>query len=405
MAGQRVCRTIDEKHAVGGAGRAFMDRAAAGGTRVSRGFFARIAVIAGLLLAAGLLCAGPSAANHQPAPAAPLARGDDGSAGPTINLQIVGGLAGVTQYTAYEQPFWEREITERSGGRITANIRPLDAGGLRAEETLQLMRLGVVPFGTASLSRVSSDDPELNAFDLPVLNPDMGTLRRTVGATRQHLADYLLQRYDIVLLAVYAYPAQVIFCTKPFSGLDDLVGRKVRTSSVGQAELMAGLGAVPVLLPFAEIVPALKSGVAECAITGTLSGYEIGLPGIATHVHSMAISWGLSFFGANRAAWNAVPADLQGVIREGVADLERRVWLQADSDTKRGLACNSGGATCGEIVGEMTLVPTSPKDAARRERLLERVVIPRWIMRCGPSCARAWNTYLAPVHGIHAETE
>ncbi|MBS9477638.1 TRAP transporter substrate-binding protein [Ancylobacter radicis] len=320
-------------------------------------------------------------------------------------MQIVGGLAGVTQYTRYEEPFWEKEITELSKGRIKATIRPLDAGGLRAEETLQLMRLGVVPFGTASLSRVSSDDPELNAFDLPVLNPDMATLRRTVNATRKHLADYLRQRYDIELLAVYAYPAQVIFCTKPFTGLDDLVGRKVRTSSVGQAELMGALGAVPVLLPFAEIVPALKSGVAECAITGTLSGYEIGLPGIATHVHSMAISWGLSFFGANRAAWDAVPQDLQQVIRQGLADLERRVWAQADADTQRGLACNSGTASCNGPPGEMELVPTSPKDAARRERLLERVVLPRWITRCGPSCARVWNTYLAPVHGVHAETE
>ena len=347
--------------------------------------------------------AGPPQALADHVPGGPATTGNTGGA--TVNLQIVGGLAGVTQYTGYEQPFWEKEITERSGGRITATIRPLDAGGLRAEETLQLMRLGVVPFGTASLSRVSSDDPELNAVDLPVLNPDMATLRKTVQATREHLADYLLKRYDIVLLAIYTYPAQVIFCTQPFSGLDDLVGRKVRTSSVGQAELMAGLGAVPVLLPFAEIVPALKAGVAECAITGTLSGYEIGLPGTATYVHTMAISWGVSFFGANRAAWEAIPPDLQGVIREGLGDLERRVWIQADTDTKRGLACNSGTATCGDVVGDMTLVPTSPKDAARREKLLERVVIPRWILRCGARCAQAWNTYLAPVHGLRAEQE
>lgn len=368
-----------------------------------------------LYLCAAFLGIAPAASRAETAPApASLSQVAAGAAQPAatagtgparIDLQIVGGLAGVTQYTGYEQPFWETEITERSKGRIHASIRPLDAGGLRAEETLQLIRLGVVPFGTASLSRVSSDDPEFNAFDLPVLNPDMATLRRTVGATRQHLADYLRSRYDIELLAVYAYPAQVIFCAKPFTGLDDLVGRKVRTSSVGQAELMAGLGAVPVLLPFAEIKSAMQAGVVECAITGTLSGYEIGLSGIATHVHSMAISWGLSFFGANRSAWDAVPEDLRAIIREGVADLERRVWQQADADTQRGLACNSGAAVCDGPHGQMVQVPVSPGDAQRRERLLERVVLPRWIARCGESCAKAWNTYLAPVHGIQAQTE
>lgn len=324
-----------------------------------------------------------------------------------IHLQIVGGLAGISQYQRFELPFWQSEITQHSGGRITATIRPLDGGGVRIQEMLQLMRLGVIPFGTAILSVVAGDDPELNAVDLPVLNPDMATLRTTVNAFRDHLRSVLAERYDIELLGVYVYPAQVLFCAAPFSGLDDLAGRKVRTSSVGQSELMTALDAIPVLLPFAEIVSGIRDGVVDCAITGTLSGYEIGLPEVTSHVHAMAISWGISIFGANRAAWQALPADVQETIRTGVADLERRIWDQADADTSRGLACNTGTATtCGPALDHpMKLVPTSDADAARRRLLLSTVVLPRWIERCGTDCVTAWNTYLAPVHGIRASTE
>jgi len=324
-----------------------------------------------------------------------------------IRLSIVGGLAGVTQFARFEKPFWETDIGKLSNGRISATIRPFDGGGLRGQEMLQLMRLGVVPFGTMLLSLVSADEPELNAPDLPVLNPDMATLRKTVAVYREHLQQLLHQRYGIELLGVYTYPAQVLYCKGKFSGLGDIAGRKVRTSSVSQSELVTALGAVPVMVPFANIVPAVRDGVTDCAITGTLSGYEIGLSEVTTHVHAMALSWGLSFFGANLAAWNALPLDIQQIIRNGVGDLEARIWEQADSDTQRGLVCNvgTGEAICAGLPGGgMTLV-ISATDEARRNRLLKEVVLPRWIDRCGEACATAWDTYLAPTHGITAGTE
>lgn len=323
-----------------------------------------------------------------------------------IRLQVVGGLAGVTQFTRLEQPFWEREITERTGGRIVATITPNDGGGLRGHEMLQLMRLGVVPFGTALLSVVSAEEPELNAVDLPILNPDMATLKRTVAAFRAHLVAILRDRWDIELLAIYAYPAQVLFCRSAFRGLDDVAGRRVRTSSVAQSDLMKALGAIPVVVPFSDVVDAVRQGVVDCAITGTLSGYEIGLGDVTTHVHAMAISWGLSFFGANLNAWQALPEDVRAQIRSGLGDLEERIWQQAEADTARGLGCNTGDIACGRpSARRLVPVPQSAADAAHRLSLLSGTILPRWIDRCGPACADSWNAYLANLHATTAKAE
>ena len=321
---------------------------------------------------------------------------------PPIELSIVGGLAGVTQFTRFEKPFWESEITERSGGRIVATIRPFDGGGLRGQEMLQLLRLGVVPYGNVLLSLVSADEPELDAPDLPLVNPDMERLRETVGLYRQHMSDILRDRYGIVLLGIYAYPAQVIYCEDAFSGLDDLAGRNIRTSAVGQSDLMNSLGAVPIILPFAKIVSALESDVADCAVTGTLSGYEVGLAEITSHLHPMAINWGVSFFGANEAAFDALPPDIRAVIREGVADLEARIWEQAEIDPARGIACNTRSDACSDPGrGAMTLVD-APADEVRRADLLREVVLPRWVDRCGRACVDAWNAHLAAATGVTA---
>lgn len=323
-----------------------------------------------------------------------------------LRLKIVGGLADVSQFVRYEEPFWRRRLPELSGGRIQAEIAPFDRSGIRGEEILALMRLGVVPFGTALLAIVSTEEPEFNAVDLPIVNPDMATLRRSVGLYRPHLEALLAERYDVELLAIYTYPAQVVFCRTPFTGLSDLAGRRIRTSSVGQSEMFAALGATPVVIPFGETLAAVRSGVVECVVTGTLSANAIGLHEVMTHMHSMAITWGLSVFGANRAVWNGMPEWARVLLRQELAALERQIWDAAEVETGQGIACNAGQPSCtvGRR-GSMTIVPVSPADQERRLRLLTETVLPGWVRRCGEPCVDAWNARLAPALGVTARLD
>jgi TRAP-type C4-dicarboxylate transport system substrate-binding protein len=318
-----------------------------------------------------------------------------------VHLRVLGGLANVSQFLRFERPFWEQRLRELSQGRLTAEIQPFDQAGLRAQEILPLMRLGVVPFANVLVSVAAAEEPEFNIADLPALNPDIATLRRHVERVRPYLAQLLAERYGVELLAIYTYPAQVLFCRRPFSGLGDLAGRRIRTSSVGQSEVVEALGATPVITAFAEIVGAMRAGVVECAITGTLSGNAIGLHEVTTHVHAMAISWGLSVFGAGRGAWEALSEADRALLATAIAGLERDIWEGAAREVEEGLACNAGraGCTVGRP-GRMQIVPVSPADSARREQLLRETVLPRWVRRCGPDCAEAWNALMAEPTGI-----
>ena len=138
----------------------------------------------------------------------------------------------------------------------------------------------------------------------------------------------------------------MVFCRRAFSKLTDLAGRRIRTSSVGQSEMFTALGATPVVIPFADILSAIKSGVVECAVTGTHSGNDIGLHEVTSHVHAMAITWGLSIFGANLNTWNALPNWAKETIRTEVSKLEADIWDAAERETGQGLACNSGQPNC-----------------------------------------------------------
>jgi len=322
---------------------------------------------------------------------------------PALRLRIVGGLGSLNQFTRHERPFWETELARLSLGRYTAEIVPFDRAGIRSQEVLTLVQLGAVPFATVQVSGGITKDPELSAPDLAGLNPDMASMRRSVAAFRPYLEGMMRDRYGIEVLAAYVYPAQVVYCRKPFAGLRGLAGLRVRTSGPAQSDWVEALGGKPVTTGFGDILPLLERDELDCAITGTMSGNTVGLDKATSYIHPMAISWGLSLFVANGAAWNALPTDLKALLRRELPRVERDIWDESERETADGLACDIGAPSCkAGRAGRMTEVPASPADERLRREIFAATVLPRWLQRCGPQCAAIWNRTIAPVAGIEA---
>ncbi len=320
-------------------------------------------------------------------------------------LRVVGGLAALSQFTRWEEPFWTRELSRLSGGKYSADIVPFDRAGIPGVEMLRLLQLGVVPFGTTLLSSLSGQYPQYTAPDLAGLNPDIASLKVSLAAFRPYLEKALREQHGVEALAIYTYPAQVVFCRKPLSGLADLTGRRVRVSSVGQADFVGALGGVAVNTAFGEIVPSLQNGNVDCVITGSMSGNTLGLPTLTSHVHTMPLTWGLAIFGANRAAWEALPPDLRALLRRELPRLEASIWDESERDTAEGFACNSGLPTCSVgRKGSMVVVPVSPQDERRRQEIFASTVLPRWLKRCGARCNDIWSQTIGPARSVAVPT-
>jgi len=154
-----------------------------------------------------------------------------------VRLRVVGSLGSLSLFKQLEQPFWERQLPAASGGRLRADIVPADRAGIRPGEMLSLVRAGAVPFSVVPVSSGMGGDPELSAVDLAGLHPDMQALRRSAAALRPLWVAALRERHGAELLAVYTYPAQVLFCRQAWAGgLDGLKGLRIRTSSVSQSD-------------------------------------------------------------------------------------------------------------------------------------------------------------------------
>lgn len=322
---------------------------------------------------------------------------------PMQKLRIVGGLAGLNQYTRNEEPFWTQELSRLSAGKFAADIVPFDRAGIPGGDMLRLIQLGVVPFGTILMSSLSGQYPEFGAPDLAGLNPDMSSLKKSVAAFRPYLEKTLRNRHGVEALALYVYPAQVVFCQKPLASLTDLAGRRIRVSSATQSDFVTALGGVPVLTGFAQIMASMASGNVECAITGSMSGNTLGLHEVTTHVHTLPVNWGLAIFGANLNAWTNLAPDLKALLGRELPKLEAAIWNESERETTEGLACNKGAASCSSgRKGHMVDVSVSAQDERRRQEIFTSVVLTNWLQRCNGRCGEVWNRTIGPVRGIMA---
>jgi len=326
-----------------------------------------------------------------------------GAAQPVQTLRIVGGLAGAGRFARLEQPFWTGELAKLSNGKFTAEVVPFDRAGIPGQDLLRMMQIGVIPFGTTLLSQMAAIAPEFNAPDLGGLNPDIASLRKAVASFRPYLKKALHEQYNIELLGIYTYPAQVIFCQKPLASLADVKGRRVRVSSATGADFIRGLGGTPVVTEYSEVMRNMASGNTECAVTAAKSGNSIGLHEKTTQLYNLPVTWGLSVFAANNNAWHAIHPELRALLERELPNLEQRIWAASERDTVEGIACNTGVGDC-ESGKKGKMVATNPTrhDLQRSEQILRTAVLKNWVQRCGEKCATVWNETLRRVTRLDA---
>lgn len=311
---------------------------------------------------------------------------------PDVHLKVVGGLGQTIQFKNFEEPFWSKQLAERSGGHITAEVTPWDQFGIKGGELLQFTRLGAIMLSTVSLSQIASEDPEAAAVDLAGLNPDIPTLRRSIKAYLPTLREVYRERYGLELLAVWSYPAQVLFCNKTINSLADLKGVKVRVASAMHSDFVEGLGGVGVTIPFDGLMDGLKKHVADCAITGAMSGYRIGLYNATTHIDATTVSWGPYVLFANRSAWERFEPSVREFLTTQLDGLSDKLWQAAEQETAEGIACLTGHGTCNAgPSASMKLVPSTDEDGRLVRQSFTNVVSPRWSERCGAACVANWN--------------
>ena len=343
-----------------------------------------------LALAALVACAPLSA---QPLPA-----------GPKVKVTAVTQLSSaLPQFTRVEIPMLREDVPKTSGGRVEFDLKSMTDMNIQGPEMIRLVRSGQVDVGAGPLTTVSGDVPLLDAIDLPGANASMEQLY-TVSKAVMPSVNKELERVGVKIIATSPFPAQVFFCRKPVASIADLNALKIRVAGPAQSDFIKALGAQPVSIAFAEAYSALERGAVDCAVTGTGSGAAQKWPEVTTHLYTLVASWGISGYFVNLAWWNKLDAPVRAYLETTFTQVQDAQWKLGLEMTQDGIECNVGNSAGCKIFSvakkPMVLNKPSAADVARARQVLNEVVLPSWVKRCGDRCGLLYNEVIAPINGV-----
>lgn len=322
-------------------------------------------------------------------------------------FQVVGTWGNLENYKLHESRYWEKILPDMSDGAITANMKDYTNVGMSGFEAMRLLKLGALDAVHALATYTAQDAPALEGIDLAGVIQDFATYRKAMDAYQPVIERELKEKFNAKLLSLYTFPNQQLFCN--FGGKDatdvhlkDLKGKKLRTYSVSIGDFIEGLGASAVTIPFAEVVPALQKGVADCGATGTMPAYNAKWWQVVTHNVRVNIGYAATFLAVNNDVWESLSEETQTLMQEQATAVEADIWSSTEALSDEAALCNTDGPCEKGEPGGMVAVELNDDDKAIVSNAVENFVIKRWAERCGSACAKEWNETIGAIVNMKA---
>jgi C4-dicarboxylate-binding protein DctP len=215
---------------------------------------------------------------------------------------------------------FKRRAEELTGGRVRVEVHP-NSTLYKDREEIEALQLGAVQMLAPSLSKFGGLAREFEVFDLPFLFADHAALRRV---TEGPVGKALLQRLapkGIVGLAYWDNGFKSFSATRPLRTPADFRGLKIRiqSSAVIEAQMRA-LGALPRILAFSEVYPALRAGVVEAAENPISNLYTQRMHEVQRHLTLTEHGYLGYAIIVNKRFWDGLPRDVRAQLEVALAE-------------------------------------------------------------------------------------
>ena len=266
-----------------------------------------IVILSTLLFVGVQACAPKPAPVPKPAPAPPA---------PEVIKLVVATWESPEGTNAQTLRDWLKEVGDKSGGKVTAEIA---WGGVmgKAPEHYDLAVNGVADMTFVAIAFTPGRFPMAEVIQLPVTDEASNEMMAKAFWELYKLGYFDEELKDVKLLwvgttGIYDYQmgkAEVLTFA-------DMKGKKIRASGAIHTEIVKALGSVPVGMAAPEIYSALQTGVIDGSFTPWNFIKSFRTETVTTSVTEVGVGSFNVAFVMNKATYNKLPADIQAYIDE-----------------------------------------------------------------------------------------
>ena len=262
-----------------------------------------------------------------------------GSGGGTCTIAMVLPAAAVD---SAEAAAFEALVESLSMGRIAVEV---DAGGGRCDEPaacLAALQAGTIDVYRSTVSDIGRLFPELHVLDVPyLLETDEVVEWVFRGAFFARMRDALLHRTGLRLMALGSAGGWrgIATATRLVRTPADVQGLTLRTAdSPVEMAWARALGASPAAAPRSELSTAVAAGQIDGDAHGVVDIVQAGLHGRLPYLTQERHGYRAALWLMNEQAYQALPADLQQLVRAGFDELARLTLARARARSAEAIA-------------------------------------------------------------------
>ncbi|WP_457942254.1 TRAP transporter substrate-binding protein [Vreelandella alkaliphila] len=253
----------------------------------------------------------------------------------THEWTLVSPLTPAISYMALYQEL-ANNISERSDGRLKINFLSYGQHPFSGAEILSAVRDGVVQMGNTADVYVSSMEPSIAFLGLPFLFDNLEQAKAAYAELedpyyRQIFAD----KYNAELTTGFVISGSAIHANQPLNSIEAMQGQKIRVFGHESGEMIRLLGGEPSTVAFGELYTSLQRGTIDGALTGMDGARAARVYEVVDNNTWWNWSYPVEFTFVNQDAMEALPEDLQEIVREEANLINERIQVDRDIGTMR----------------------------------------------------------------------
>jgi TRAP-type C4-dicarboxylate transport system substrate-binding protein len=216
------------------------------------------------------------------------------------------------------------DVEKAAPGKIAITVHS-NGSLLKMPEMRRGVASGQVQAAELLVSVLSNENPVFGFDSVPGLVGSYDEAKKLYAAAKPALAAQL-DKAGLVLLYSVAWPPQGIYTKEPINVLADLKGKKFRSFNPTTARIAELLGASPVTIQVPEIAQAFRTGALDAMLTSSATGVDSQAWDYLTHFYDVQAFLPQNIVVANKAAFEALPADVKKALTDSAAAAETRGW-------------------------------------------------------------------------------
>ena len=230
-------------------------------------------------------------------------------------------------------------VAERSGGRHQLKVFHSRQLG-EEKETLEQTRVGAIDLNRTNVALIGTIVPAMNVLAMPFLFRSIEHLQKVLDGPIGSELLGSFEPYGFVGLAFYDSGARSIYnSVRPVRAVADLHGLRLRVQQSEQmSDMVRSLGAVPVELPYGQVLTGLA--------TGLIDGAENNWPSFVTTNHYKYAGYytltehtvSPEVLVMSKKAWASLSAEDQAIFRESAlrsSRFMREKWKDLEDRSRR----------------------------------------------------------------------